>query len=223
VPQSILDASADILRQDKSISGLQQGVKITISALPTAGAEAEFIARQIEDLIGGLGFFSIDSKVTDGNQGQAYSLSDFAVLVRTRGQFDALEKAFRDHNLPYQVVGTEPFYLQEPYVRIIDAIKFMINPQNPFVKNKVKDIIHIFDHIDNSLPLPELISQLAKFLKIDVQEIEKLIDLSSQFSENKTEFLQFSGPQRFSVQDYSGRMRLVRTCLVFPALNCSRW
>ncbi len=191
VPQIILEASGDILKSGEKLTGIKQGVKVTISQLPSDKAEAEFIARKIEDLIGGLGFFSIDSKVTEGTETKMHSLSDFAILVRTRAQFDTLEKALRDHNIPYQVIGTEPFYLNEPYVRIIDALKYLVNPDNPFIRKKVADIVHIFDHIDTNLPLTELIGKLADILNIERASVEKLVDIAQGFGNKKREFLQF--------------------------------
>ncbi len=167
VPQNILDASAGVLQGKQMLTGVKKGVKITISPQPTDKSEAEFIARQIEDMIGGLGFFSIDSNVTQGTDSSVESLSDFAILVRSRSQFPALEKALRDHNIPYQIVGTEPAYLQEPYSKIIDVFKYIANPQNNFAAEKIKDVKHVISHLDLNAPVHELLTSVAKILQID--------------------------------------------------------
>jgi superfamily I DNA/RNA helicase len=115
--QTILDASSAVLNRPSGfLEGLDEGVQISLSEQPTGAAEAEFIARQIVELTGGTSFFSIDSNVTDGTRDDLTgSLSDFAILCRTRDQFGVVAKALRDHNLPYQEVGTIPFFREEPF------------------------------------------------------------------------------------------------------------
>jgi DNA helicase-2/ATP-dependent DNA helicase PcrA len=65
-------------------------------------AEASFVARRIEQLLGGASFHSLDSGrvETDGSQGLGFS--DFAVLYRTDRQARALVDAFTTTGLPFQ-------------------------------------------------------------------------------------------------------------------------
>ena len=177
VPQNIIDASLSVLGAGEGLKSLTQGVKIVISPQPTDKAEAEFIARQIEKLIGGVGFFSIDSQVSDGHGSKTLGFSDFAVLVRLRQQFEAIERALIDHNLPYQVVGTTPFYLNPPYFQIIDVLKFLAYPENPFFRQKVSHLQHVFAHLKAGQPLKQLIIDIAKILKIPASDIEKLLNI----------------------------------------------
>lgn len=115
--QTILSASANVLDHDSGfLEGLTEGVQVSISEQPTGAAEAEFIARQVVELVGGVSFFSIDSEVTKGDKNDTIgSLSDLAILCRTRNQFEAITKALRDHHVPYQEVGTTPFFREEPF------------------------------------------------------------------------------------------------------------
>jgi DNA helicase II / ATP-dependent DNA helicase PcrA len=115
--QTILSASANVLEEPSGfLEGLSEGVQVSVSEQPTGAAEAEFIARQIVELVGGVSFFSIDSSVTRGDKNEGISsLSDLAVLCRTRNQFEAISKALRDHHIPYQEVGTAPFFREEPF------------------------------------------------------------------------------------------------------------
>jgi uncharacterized protein (TIGR00375 family) len=115
--QTILSASANVLNEPSGfLEGLTEGVQVSVSEQPTGAAEAEFIARQIVELVGGVSFFSIDSSVTRGEKNEGISsLSDLAVLCRTRNQFESITKALRDHHIPYQEVGTTPFYREEPF------------------------------------------------------------------------------------------------------------
>ncbi|WP_236795359.1 UvrD-helicase domain-containing protein [Amycolatopsis sp. GM8] len=65
-------------------------------------AEAAFVARTIDQLLGGASFHSLDSGrvVSDGTQGLGFS--DFAVLYRTDRQARALLDAFAQAGLPVQ-------------------------------------------------------------------------------------------------------------------------
>ena len=54
---NILQASADVIDEKEALSGLKKGVKILIHQSGTDKSEAEFIARKIEDISGGMRFF----------------------------------------------------------------------------------------------------------------------------------------------------------------------
>jgi len=65
-------------------------------------------------------------------------LSDFSVLCRIKSQLKAIEKAFRDHNIPYQRIGNASFFKQEPVETIINLMALSLYPDNGFLKRKVK-------------------------------------------------------------------------------------
>jgi uncharacterized protein (TIGR00375 family) len=144
--QTILSASANVLEEPSGfLEGLSEGVQISVSEQSTGAAEAEFIARQIVELVGGLSFFSIDSSVTRGEKNEGISsLSDLAVLCRTRNQFDAIAKALRDHHIPYQEVGTAPFFREEPFrgfTNLIQAFSLKTFEQaQPFFKIRKQSV-----------------------------------------------------------------------------------
>jgi len=127
--QTILSASSDVLSQPSGfLQGLTGGVQISVSEQPTEAAEAEFIARQIVELVGGVSFFSIDSSVTRGEKNEGISsLSDLAVLCRTRNQFETITKALNDHHIPYQEVGTIPFFREEPFQSFVDLLSVFLS------------------------------------------------------------------------------------------------
>jgi uncharacterized protein (TIGR00375 family) len=122
--QTILSASANVLDETSGfLEGLSEGVQVNFAEQPTGAAEAEFIARQIVKLVGGVSFFSIDSSVTRGDKNEGISsLSDLAVLCRTRNQFSAIAKALSDHHIPYQEVGTAPFFREEPFAEFTSLL-----------------------------------------------------------------------------------------------------
>jgi DNA helicase-2/ATP-dependent DNA helicase PcrA len=127
--QTILEASAHVMgshRRGDVLEGLEQGLAVHIQRCATAKSEAEFVARTIERLMGGVRFFSIDSQITDGSDdGEERSFSDFGVLFRVSKMAPLIIKAFNDHGIPYQLVGEEPYYKQEPMSTIVDILRLI--------------------------------------------------------------------------------------------------
>ncbi len=189
-PENILLASGQVIDADKPLQGTEKGLKINISAHPTAKSEAEFIARTIEKLIGGVRFFSLDSKITDGyDETEFESLSDFAVLTRTKQQFDLLTEAFNNHGLPYLVIGDLPFYFEEPFDIIIDFLKFAYIGENEFIARKIKDYVSYvkFFKTDN---IEEFLRKVwdkffAEKFKDSAQNFERFVSLAKNFGSIK--------------------------------------
>lgn len=130
----ILKASAQVVLGDRNAPALQsgsaRGVALEISAHASERSEAEFVARTIEEMSGGLRFFSMDSQISDGTGAKDVAgPGDFAVLCRTRRLMAPLRKAFADHAIPFQEVGTTPFFRQEPARGVIDLLHLGVDPQ----------------------------------------------------------------------------------------------
>ncbi len=176
--QTILTASSNVIEQSGFLKGLNEGVQISISEQPTGAAEAEFIARQIVDLVGGVSFFSIDSSVAQGDKNETInSLSDLAVLCRTRNQFEAITKALRDHHVPYQETGTVPFFQQEPFQSFTDILSaFLLDSfeqATSIFKLKKKNVTQLqFEWTKTQLEKPGVISSL-NFIKENYFEKEE--------------------------------------------------
>ncbi len=82
--------------------------KIAIHAAPSEAAEAEFVVAEIERLIGGHSFFSIDSGRSGGVGEQALSFADIAVLYRTEAQSGAFADALRRAGMPFKTSAHAP-------------------------------------------------------------------------------------------------------------------
>jgi len=136
---TILLASGEVLAHEGSrgLAGLDDGVKVKLSEHHTARGEAEFIARSIEALMGGLRFFSMDSSITTGADAQIDSLAQVAVLCRTRQQFAAIEKAFHDHAVPCQAVGMTPFFQKPPLRGLIDVARWIWSEVHPHLEAQI--------------------------------------------------------------------------------------
>jgi DNA helicase II / ATP-dependent DNA helicase PcrA len=177
--QTILTASSNVIEQESEfLKGLNEGVQISISKQPTGAAEAEFIARQIVDLVGGVSFFSIDSSVAQGDKNETInSLSDLAVLCRTRNQFEAITKALRDHHVPYQENGTGPFFRQEPFQNFSDILgAFLLDTYEfaaPIFKLKKQSVTQLqFELAREEIKKSNLVSFL-NFIKENYFSAEK--------------------------------------------------
>jgi uncharacterized protein (TIGR00375 family) len=78
----------------------------------TPQAEAEFIVQRIEELMGGISHFSIDSgRGVEGENAVGRSFRDFAILYRLSQQSDILREALQRRGIPFQVVNIRPFFM----------------------------------------------------------------------------------------------------------------
>ena len=155
----ILKASRGMMGQGTQrsgvLEGLSAGVKVQIAEQGSDRSEAEFVARTIERMMGGLRFFSMDSDITEGSEERELnSLAEFAVLCRIREQMNAVEEAFANHSIPYQAVGSVPFYREEPFRSIIDFMKLSTMPENTFIRTRLmkKKILRSGERV---MPFPE--------------------------------------------------------------------
>ncbi|MDR1477093.1 MAG: UvrD-helicase domain-containing protein [Rickettsiales bacterium] len=98
---TIVDASNQMIGSAETKAALDvPHEKIAIHAAPTEKAEAEFVVKTIEGLIGGHSFYSIDTGRAGGEDG-GLSFSDFAVLYRTSSQLEPLVEAFARSGMPF--------------------------------------------------------------------------------------------------------------------------
>ncbi len=210
---NIISASQNIVGSNKNITGLTKGVKINISEQATHKSEAEFIARNIEDMIGGLRFFSIDSKVSKGQKNKEIeSLSDFAVLLRTKSQFDAIIKAFNDHSIPYQKIGTKSFLSEKPFSEITTILKHFAYANNKFYKARFKEITNNQHHLKFETSLKNFITELwEKYFQNNYKNKINNFQKYLKIAENKTieEFL-ILVEQKIGQDDYNKEAEAVR-------------
>jgi DNA helicase-2/ATP-dependent DNA helicase PcrA len=166
--QPILNASACLITPERNfaLESVGGGVKIHIVQNATDKSEAEFVARTIESMMGGLRFFSMDSEITQGHEDENFSLSDFAVLVRIGRQLPVIEKAFYDHSIPFQSIGENSVLKQTALRPVIDMLKWSQNPDNPFLTRRLA---------------AAGINAYHEFLSISGTVKEKLLWLKSRF------------------------------------------
>jgi superfamily I DNA/RNA helicase len=201
--QTILQASTQVLAdcaKPAAIQGIEGGVRIRMLENPTDRSEAEMIARRIEDMMGGLRFFSMDSSISEGSTIEGIrSLADFAVLCRINRQMKVLEEAFGNHSIPFQTVGETPFFNSEPVKSLIDLVRLGVK-DNPILRAIVlkkrlieaEKIDELRELTRRSAPVSELLSSIADFvqLKIPPPLERRLAELSGPFSSDVGRFLE---------------------------------
>ena len=201
---AILQASGNVLKTDQRfLEGIQKGVRIKISENATDKSEAEFIARNIEKLIGGMGFFSIDSQVSEGSKyDEIESLSDFAVLCRISRQMPAIEKALNDHHIPYQKISEDSILKQEPIKSVMDVYRIMSNPGNAFLRSRLikqqiiseKSLIQLKEINEGKDPVRKLEIILNNYFQKHFRDHEimvtMLMDIAEQYKGDEEGFLE---------------------------------
>ncbi len=153
--QLILDAahavvSRNTARTDKKLWTQQAGGRpIQRFEAYNQEEEAEWIARQVEDLIGG---GSLLTRKADDEEGRS-SPRDVAVMYRTNAQSRAIEEAFLRYGIRYQLIGGTRFYQRREvkdalaYLRVLrsdtDAIAFerIINVPARAIGDKTVEVL----------------------------------------------------------------------------------
>ncbi len=108
------------LKAIQAVAEFADQVKLDVVQAPTDKAEAELVVHQIEQMVGGTSYFSLDSgRVEGAEQIAARSFADFAVLYRLGAQSRLLIEAFERSGIPYQTVGQTPLYAHKPVREIL--------------------------------------------------------------------------------------------------------
>lgn len=135
--EAILDASWQVIRKQGPTAGgfegsarleaSRQGVPhVAVLELPTEATEAAAVSREIEQLVGGSGFWALDAGQVDGHGGQReHSFADFAVLFRTAAQADALERVLGEAGIPFQHASRERLLLGRGVAEILAVYRLL--------------------------------------------------------------------------------------------------
>jgi DNA helicase-2/ATP-dependent DNA helicase PcrA len=128
--QVILDAaygviSKNINRKDKKLWTEKSGGNLLVSyEAEDEKEEAEFVAREIINMVSGNSTGSLDY----ARDGKSYAFSDFAVFYRTNAQSRALEEMFLKKSIPYRIIGGIKFYQRKEIKDIIAYLRLIQNP-----------------------------------------------------------------------------------------------
>jgi DNA helicase-2/ATP-dependent DNA helicase PcrA len=127
--QLILDAAHAVVsrneaRKEKRLwTENPRGVLIERFEADSEDEEAEWIARQVEALVGGRGAGgSFLARRADEGDERKHRLRDIAVMYRTNAQSRPIEEAFLRYGLRYQLVGGTRFYQRR---EVKDALAYL--------------------------------------------------------------------------------------------------
>jgi DNA helicase-2/ATP-dependent DNA helicase PcrA len=134
--RAILDAAQQVIAHNPGrnalplLASFAEAVRLDVHPAPTEKAEAEAIVHQIEQMVGGTSYFSLDSGRTDGLLPTARDFGDFAVLYRLGAQAAPLVEAFDRSGIPYQVVGQASFWASKVARRVLAWLWLLENPRS---------------------------------------------------------------------------------------------
>ena len=125
--QLILDAahavvSRNTARKEKKLwTDMAGGLKIQRFEAYNEDEEAEWIARQVEGLIGGRGT-ALTRRADESDEDTVFRARDIAVMYRMNAQSRAIEESFLRYGLRYQLIGGTRFYARR---EVKDALAYM--------------------------------------------------------------------------------------------------
>jgi DNA helicase II / ATP-dependent DNA helicase PcrA len=199
--ETILKASRQVIEKQRIgtetpriYSGIEGVPVLRVVETPSDKSEAETVARIVEKLVGGTGFYSVDSGRAQGGGAEIdRSFSDIAVLFRTREQGRLLEDTFGSRGIPCQLVGKENLFGKEgagellSFLRVVhDAATYpdlerALIAMNPSIgRSDAKNILGW--GVRNGFSVRELLEKIGKFPVPSVNEAQRGIAL--EFAED---------------------------------------
>jgi DNA helicase II / ATP-dependent DNA helicase PcrA len=145
--QVILDAAAGLVDGQAPLEGqFSGGSPIAVCPCRSAAEEAEMCVEQIEKLMGGITFFSMDSgRVASHEAGENLSFGDIAVLFRLNVQGDAFEEAFSRAGIPYIRSGEKPLIGRHPACILRRFLQVFQNPENSHYRETYAEALGEFN------------------------------------------------------------------------------
>jgi DNA helicase-2/ATP-dependent DNA helicase PcrA len=124
----------------KGVLGI--GELVQISDCRTEAEEAEMIVEQIEKLIGGTSYFSLDSgRASSQEEHENLGFGDIAVLFRLNAQGDAFEEAFSRAGIPFVRSGEKPLIEGFPINVLWRFLQTVAYPENAYYREAYHQIV----------------------------------------------------------------------------------
>ncbi len=197
--QTILQAAQQVIsrnpdRQDlELLASFANDVKLEIYEAPSERAEAEYIVHQIEDMMGGVSYFSLDSgRVADETAPAARSFADFAVLYRLKAQAQPLIEAFTRLGIPFQTAGATPLWERTDVRTLLAYLWLRQNPHaQPYATlasdPQLRQLVLSWQD-----SLPELMARLGAALNVAAAPLAHLQALAAPYAGDERAFLEMS-------------------------------
>jgi DNA helicase-2/ATP-dependent DNA helicase PcrA len=124
----------------KGVIGI--GELVQISDCRTEAEEAEMIVEQIEKLIGGTSYFSLDSgRASSQQEHENLGFGDMAVLFRLNAQGDAFEQAFSRAGIPFVRSGEKPLIEGSPINVFWRFLQTVLYPENAYYREAYLQVL----------------------------------------------------------------------------------
>jgi DNA helicase-2/ATP-dependent DNA helicase PcrA len=203
--QTVLDGAAALLEKTEALRGQgQKGDFIRLAPCRTSAEEAEMVVEQVEKLIGGTSYFSLDSgRVSSHEDGENLSFGDIAVLFRLNTQGDDFEEAFSRAGIPFVRSGEKPLINRYPanvVWRFFQALRYREKPYyvNAYLElpemqtQDGREILNAFVLGDS---LPDLVDQALTVHRFDslsdeaTEALRRFKRISEAFGNDLASFL----------------------------------
>jgi ATP-dependent DNA helicase UvrD/PcrA len=134
--KEILKGAAGLMGKEKPLEcQSSERATVSVAACRTDSEEAEMIVEQVERLIGGTTYFSLDSgRVLSGEDGLSLGFGDMGVLFRLNAQGDALEEALDRAGIPFVRSGETPLIKRYPVNILWRFFQTLQYPENSYYK-----------------------------------------------------------------------------------------
>ncbi|MDQ3880623.1 MAG: UvrD-helicase domain-containing protein, partial [Chloroflexota bacterium] len=142
--QTILDAAHSVVsrnagRKDKRLwTEKGGGTQLVLFDAYNEYEEAEYVARQVEKLVGG-GRSALLTRRADDEDG-ALRYGEIAVMYRINAQSRVLEEAFMRFGIPYQLVGGTRFYERREVKDVLAYVRLARNPADRVALERVINV-----------------------------------------------------------------------------------
>jgi len=190
-------ASAFMKKESMECERKEEGEKISIFQFSTEKEEARFVAEKIEKLIGGISYFSLDSKKVLGHENYNISFSDIAVLYRINSLGDPVEEALKKAGIPYIRSGETPLREIFPVNLICRYLLYKLY-KNSYFLNSYKRIISenglSASDVEISGPVCEVIDRIIEAHRIELDKdskkaVERIKEIALSFKDDLSSFL----------------------------------
>ena len=209
--RTIMEVSAQVIEKNSELlesggrhavcSEIEDGGHIPVMQLASEKAEAVAIGKTIEKMVGGTGFYSMDSGAADAaTDRRRLSFADFAVLFRTRSQGQIIFKTIEKAGIPCQLIDRKSV-LDHPGVKAVISVFKLLNGVgifndfqttagvfNSLVSKKGMEILKTWIY-QNNIPLADALVQSCRLPiphmgRVRQQRLYSFIGRLSSFKEN---------------------------------------
>ncbi|GAK58297.1 UvrD/REP helicase [Candidatus Vecturithrix granuli] len=209
--QSIVAASRQVILKSPESAALElwsevvSKTKLDIYHAPTYKAEAEYVVHEIEKMVGGTTYFSLDSGRVESHAEGSYSFGDFALLYRLGAQSQPLFEAFQRSGIPYQIAGQTSLYEYKDIQVILACLWALFAQDARFYlqflarqTNKIEPFLNELRQSLNTQPVTQLIERIHNMISFDdldekrTERLKRLLSRAAPFGHNLQQFLEMT-------------------------------